>query len=373
MGALIPWLGRILGYLSEALGILQVVQSVLGLTAKQDELVVVRNIAQSGTTAVQDPISGTHAIWSLVEAVQSGGAPSLQTITDLIGALTPATLPPDAPPSWWGQFGEGVLATPLLMPWWDNTILERSLDVALYEMEANLMGMTGAAGWPSRKAPDFAITGLDATIMWGAVWREDGIGEMPMPLYTDWTAWNGTETLVELLTRLHPSFDWGYNAVSGFTTPGIAWGRLTGWTGIVLRCLVRESELPMVSGRLWAALSGLSLGLPPVWPGLAGVTLGTPVALDQGVNVVGPLHGVLLDITATERLIPFGSMGSYHTYRNLGRFAFYNDAGYFGEWQGVPSDHCQLLVKGMATAAGVWFTFYTGVTGTATPFIIGGA
>jgi hypothetical protein len=373
MGAIIPWLGRILGYLSEALGILSVVQSLLGLTAKEDQLIVVRDIAQSGTTAVQDPISGTHAIWALVEAVQSGGTPSLQTITDLLAGLTPTPLPPEPPIDWPGTIGAGVLQTPLLMPWWFPETLVRNLDVALFEMQANLMGMSGAAGFPSREAPDFALVGYSAADMWAFVYPPSE-QYREAPTQTDWTDWDGVETLATLLTRTQPRFAWSLYGPAGFPTPDTCWGRLIGGSSyFIWRCLVNESQLPVKSGRLWDALSGLSIHLPPVWPGLAGVTLGTPVALDQGVDVVGPLHGVLLDITATERLIPSGTMGAYHTYRNLGRFAFYNDDGWFGEWQGVPSDHCQLLVKGMAEAAGVWFTFYTGVTGTATPFTIGGA
>jgi hypothetical protein len=107
-----------------------------------------------------------------------------------------------------------------------------------------------------------------------------------------------------------------------------------------------------------------------VWPGLANVVLGTPVALDQGVHVDGPMHGALLDITDMERLIPFGTMGDFHTFRNLGRFAFTNDDGWQEDWTGVPSLHAQLMPKQMSSAGGLDLSFYTGVTGSVTPFTI---
>lgn len=361
------------GYILDLLGIAQTIQGILGDPAQQTNLLTTETIAGEGTTAVTDPISGTHAIWALLETVQSGGSPSLQTITDLLTGLSPTPLPPSPPVDWPEEMGLGVMAAQVEEPVWGGEWpLIQPFDVAFLDLERNVMGMTGAAGWPSRENPDFALVTYWVAAGWPRV-GPNGSGEHDTPpTVLDWSDWNGEETLLTFLTRMDPTHTWTHLGPGGYDTPAICWAKMVGdETGASLwRCLVQESDLPLRSGRLWSALR---TQLPPIWPGLDGVTLGDPVALDQGVEVVGPLDGVLLDITAMERLIPFQSMGPYQTYRNLGRFAFYNDAGWQEDWQGVPSLHCQLLPRQMHRAGGLWLAFYTGVTGTATPFTIGSA
>lgn len=122
------------------------------------------------------------------------------------------------------------------------------------------------------------------------------------------------------------------------------------------------------------ALAGLDLtgSASPVWPGIASVTLGQPVALDAGTYVAGPMDGVLLNITAMDKLIPYFTLGTFHTYRNLGRFAFVTDNGYMEDWRGIGSQHGLLMPLKMTSAGGLYISCYTGVTGTATPFVVNG-
>jgi hypothetical protein len=109
---------------------------------------------------------------------------------------------------------------------------------------------------------------------------------------------------------------------------------------------------------------------PPVWPGEAGITRGTSVPLAAGVVLSGTMHGVEIYITATERAIPFVSADTFKLYKSLGRYTFVNDAGDLEPWQPIPADVAQLMPKAMAVAAGCLLSFYTGVTGTVTPFTI---
>jgi hypothetical protein len=373
MGAVLELLGLLIARVSGILGIVQALQSIIGATATEEQANEIETIAAEGTNAVTNPISGVPAIWGFVNTLQSGGTPSLQTITDLIDALTPVTLPPEPPITYGPSIAQAVWDHAIYEPWWGNYQQVRSIDAVVYDLACNLEGMTGAAGWQDRRAPDFALTGYSPDIMWGALWGPPPAQPIPCPIETDWADWDGSETLVAFLTRVQSYFEWSDAGPAGFSVPGMAFAHIPGYSGLKWRCLVTEGDLPLRSGRLWDALKGLSIGLPPIWPGLSGVTLGTPVALDQGIEVVGPLHGVLLDITGMERLIPYATAGPFKTYRNLGRFLFYNDDGWQEDWRGVPSDHCQLLPERMAIAGGWWGSFYTGVTGTATPFTIGGA
>lgn len=373
MALVLEILGMLIARVSGILGIVQAIQSIIGATATEEQANEIETIAAQGTNAVTNPISGVPAIWGFVNTLQSGGTPSLATITDLINALTPVTLPPDPPPPYVPPAPGTIFGWEIYEPWWGNYQQIRAVDAVLFDLACNLEGMTGAEGWPDRRNPDFALCGYSPDLMWGELWQHNGLAPIPIPTDVDWSEWDGSETLLALLTRLWPTFNWDNTAIGGSTTPDIVWGRQYDWSGVKLRCLVRQSDLPVRSGRIWNALKGLSIGLPPIWPGLSGVTLGTPVALDQGIEVIGPMHGVLLDITGMERLIPYATAGPFKTYRNLGRFLFYNDDGWQEDWRGVPSDHCQLLPERMAIAGGWWGSFYTGVTGTATPFTIGGA
>lgn len=370
MGAVLPWLARILAFLGELFGILQTVKAVVGLTAQQDDLVIVRDIAQLGTTAVQDPISGTHAIWALLEAVQSGGTPSLQSILDVLANLTPTPLPPTPPVDWPGEIGAGVLSTPLLMPYWgEEQPLQRNLDVALYEMEANLMGMTGGAGWPSREAPDFALVGTTALDMW--VTALPGGSHVEAPTSIDWRDWDGIETLASLLTRVQARFAWDHYGPSGYPSSDTVWGRLIGGdTHFVWRCLVRESELPLVSGRLWDAVAVLSIGLPPVWPGAANTTPATPTILTDSGIITAPMHGITLTIDSLKAGVGhFGVDGMNYAWR-AGYVAFLTDTGAAEEVQYLGWDTAVYLPRRMAVAAGVLIVLGNALQVTATPFTI---
>jgi hypothetical protein len=362
-----------IGYILDLLGIANAIQGVLGNPAQQTNLLEVETIAGEGTTAVTSPISGTHAIWALLESVQSGGTPSLQTIIDLIDALTPVTLPPSQPPDWPSENTGNLIGALVNEPWFGPYEQVREVQEEWYDTATQLLGMCGAQGWPDIHGPWFALTSYSPDIGWHLISPLLNPSPALPPIAVDWTTWNGTDTLIEFLNAIDPSYGWDHNGPGAYQTPGIVWGHITGEPQARWRCLVAEWQLPFVSGRAWSILSDLEIRLPPIWPGLASVVLGTPVALDQGVEVVGPLDGVLLDITDMERLIPYQTMGPYQTYRNLGRFAFYNDDGWQEDWQGVPSLHCQLLPRQMKRAGGLWLAFYTGVTGSVTPFTIVGA
>ena len=157
-------------------------------------------------------------------------------------------------------------------------------------------------------------------------------------------------------------------AVRGTDDPTIADVRsdlstIRGDTSTTLKSL--KDQIDALSSQLDTMAAGA-----PIWPGLSGVTLGTPVALDAGTIVDGPMDGVLLNITAMERLIPYMSMDTFHTYRNLGRFAFSTDNGYLEDWRGIPNQHALLTPLRMRQADKLYISCYTGVTGTATPYLV---
>lgn len=108
----------------------------------------------------------------------------------------------------------------------------------------------------------------------------------------------------------------------------------------------------------------------PVWPGLANVTLGTPVALADGLELDGPLAGVIIDITGVAPPVSFYPFGSLKSYVRAGALLFLSDNGdaEFPQPFGPQSE--VVLPKAMITAGSAILRVTSGVTGTATPFTI---
>jgi hypothetical protein len=84
---------------------------------------------------------------------------------------------------------------------------------------------------------------------------------------------------------------------------------------------ISESQFQLYKARLQRGL------WRPVWPGLDAVVLGTPVALADGLTVVGPLHGVLVDCTTPPPGASEWILGSQSAYYRWGEVAFVTDNG----------------------------------------------
>lgn len=111
--------------------------------------------------------------------------------------------------------------------------------------------------------------------------------------------------------------------------------------------------------------------VPPVWPGAGNVTWGTPVTIDGNTTVPGPMHGVRLVITnLVKGNIPTMPLGDTTTHRNLGRYAWTDDAGYQTQWAGIPSIKAILTPANLLQASNFVVNCYQQVTGTVTPWTI---
>lgn len=95
-----------------------------------------------------------------------------------------------------------------------------------------------------------------------------------------------------------------------------------------------------------------TLRIPPVWPGEAHVTYGGTSDLATVTNVDGPMHGVLVDITATEPGTSFMQYDGVKAWRHVGGIVFYNDAGYCETYQALGFGKAMYVPKTMAIAQG---------------------
>lgn len=109
---------------------------------------------------------------------------------------------------------------------------------------------------------------------------------------------------------------------------------------------------------------------PPIWPGLSGVTLGTPVAIDTGVTVTGPMAGVLVDITSVPAEKAFFDFDGDISYRNIGALTFQTDNGQDELAQTLGFTSAIFLPKTMTEAASCLVRTVGGVVGTLTPFTV---
>lgn len=96
-----------------------------------------------------------------------------------------------------------------------------------------------------------------------------------------------------------------------------------------------------------------TLKLPPIWPGFAHVTLGASVDLATVTNVDGPMHGCIVQITATEPGTSFMQYDGVKAWRHVGGLVFYDDHGQCETYQALGFGEALYVPKTMAVAQGV--------------------
>lgn len=98
-----------------------------------------------------------------------------------------------------------------------------------------------------------------------------------------------------------------------------------------------------------------TLRLPPIWPGLAHVTLGPVADLATTTLIEGPMHGVVVQITATEPGTSYFRYDGVTAWRHVGGLAFYGDGGQSETHQALGFGEAIYVPKTLAVAQGVRF------------------
>lgn len=108
----------------------------------------------------------------------------------------------------------------------------------------------------------------------------------------------------------------------------------------------------------------------PIWPGLSNVTLGTPVPLAPGLTVMGPLHGVIVNITAVPDRFGNFAYDDLAAYKSVGAVTFVDDNGDAEEFRYLGFVHEVYCPRTMAVASAAKVRCGVGIVGTVTPFTI---
>lgn len=121
---------------------------------------------------------------------------------------------------------------------------------------------------------------------------------------------------------------------------------------------------------LAAALPTSSWRTAPVWPGLANATVGAAVALSDGLEILGPLDGLLIAITGAPTRAGRFAFGDTNSWRYCGAVVFRSDRGDY-EWNHpIGLDSQVVTPKCMVSAAAARFRLEGGFSGTVRPFTI---
>jgi hypothetical protein len=354
VSALIPWLVRILAAALDTLGAVSAIATIVTFIKSELPNFVREHVQYSvegqvneTNLAVNDLVFGNSALRDLILAQF---ADLTLQITHLSDGTTPVSLPV-VPPSGYDSPAASDNASAV----W-NWSLYPLLSQAKYYMQAagNWGAFSANLRWLGDEVKYFeAVYGSADYTAGAADW---------VPVF-DPTDILVTETALTCLTRQNPGWtvSWAF-APSGYVRlvfPGTA--EIQEW-----QTTFDQAGFAAIKAQLFPVAVG---GGAPVWPGVAGATLGGPVALDVGLTVSGPMHGVLVAITSVPTKQGYFTFDTMRSWRNVGALAFVDDNGDAEEWQLLGFEQALFVPKSMTNAASCIVRTSGGVVGTVTPWV----
>jgi hypothetical protein len=176
------------------------------------------------------------------------------------------------------------------------------------------------------------------------------------------------ETLMEYLVRSRPQYEWedGDGTTEPFAV--VEPGEFDQRPRYTVRSHVTSAEFAAAVKTIWPTPP--LVGLPPSWPGAENVTLGTPLAMVDGLEIPGPLAGVVLEITGHPPSAGKYGFGGFLSWRYLGAVLFIADNG-AAEWPCQIGPEEQIVTpRTMQIAASAVLRLNGGFSGTITPWTI---
>jgi len=243
-------LARALGLLEQILGILATILGIQQKVAQETSQYAIQTIAANGTNEILNPFHGIAATKADLDAYRTGSNYTVQSILDAMPEQGMTELPETPPEGYGGSTPAQVWQHPQAAWFWqsppDSYEMQQYLKDARTWAEAQFPGV--GVVWPD--CPDFAYCVYSAFNLQAEL-GIDGDLHDAKPTGVDWTAWDGTETIVAFLNRVKPALTWSYTNIFGVTTPGWAWGYdVPNGPAGYWRCLVSDADLPVKSKRI---------------------------------------------------------------------------------------------------------------------------
>lgn len=319
-----------------------------GLNALHTDIAAVDTKIDTVLTNVEGVYTATQVIIDDIAAI---GAPpdysaTLQAILDAIAGIpTPPTPPSTA------AIAEDVWQYPMVDSNTPQGLLQGA-GLASFILSAQV-------GLPLAGAPMFSL--------WGPWDNYHGVYanvQTPLP---DWSDIGADETILAWLQRTDAQNTWEADINTGLpvavVSGGGAWGHFE----------IRPSffELPARAGQPPPpSLPPIDILTAPVWPGVADATLGGTVSLVDQLELAGPMHGVITNITTPPSKTGLRMIGGQPYDYNVGEIAFVSDRGDIEPWQYMGFRTALFTPKTMATASAALFRVLAGAVGTARTFTI---
>ena len=178
------------------------------------------------------------------------------------------------------------------------------------------------------------------------------------------------------LTSIQPSGTYTLTSIAGQAS-GLATS--VGGIDTALDALTSSGDISLATLKvLLEAIKALAesivaaLSNPPVWTDLDHETVGDSIALSDGLDVSGPLDGVLISITAHPAGAGVFGFGDMRSWGHAGAVAFRSDRGDY-EWPISLGPQNQVITpRSMRVAAGARIRLGSGYQGTVRPFSASG-
>lgn len=201
--------------------------------------------------------------------------------------------------------------------------------------------------------------------------------EAGYPAQPDWSLWLATDTPYSFLNRTQAAFSWSLTGPGGVNDGRTAWKQII---SLPDRETWLRSNFTEIEATIQAASSAASMDVgegiipslpaaPPVWPGDSLVTLGTPAALVDGMEITGPMSGLIFAITGEPARFQKYDFGDVTSYSRVGQVIFATDDGAYERSQTFAIDTQIIVPVTMAEAASAIVRLNFGWTGTVRTWI----
>jgi len=322
--------------------------------APKGETDAILTLLQSVSTEVDNLINASWPPTNQFYQMEATLLDKMDTILTAIAAAqqagSPVTLP-STPPSGYGGLDAGATGSAV----WDFVEVGSSRSQGYWQVLMGNFGLNmGTALVPFRNPNSPHIL---ASTDWEYPQPTLDVNSWPQASVNNILSTDDLVTWLERETGMSPWTDGGsgyYTIYSGGPSDFNFW------------CDLSATEFAILKNSLYP--SGSTTVVAPVWPGLANVTLGSPVALDDGLTIAGPLDGLLIEIDSVPPPIGYYAFGTFLSYVKVGGVVFIDDNGQAENAIPLGPQLQNVCPTTMQHAASATIRCKSGCTGTVTPW-----
>jgi len=189
------------------------------------------------------------------------------------------------------------------------------------------------------------------------------------PPVPDWSTWNGSARVYEVLNAMDEYPAWaptsGTSEVMGYATrPANEWSGSNEY----FTCIVADWMLPYVSGQILGGEPAWLRYLPPIWPGTEYVHQKAPYTINGPLEVGVTCNGIIVDMGTVPDYVSTYDWGAIRQTPRAAYVSFINDGGYAEDVQPITFPKHSLCPKLCRLASGFYIRPKAGVELVVTPW-----